>query len=88
MPEYDPTQPPAQATPDLTPETPTKEPAFDTWPDNPVLPAQYGGPPPSREYETAGGPSQRARPARAVPPPPDAPAPMTPTDPPPGTKPN
>jgi hypothetical protein len=75
-------------TDDLTDAEVGRDNATDTlhsWPSSNVLPDQYAGAVPSREFETAPlGGGHRGSPVPAVPPPADAPAPEKSIAPPPG----
>ena len=88
MPEHNPFRPIVPATPDLRPDTPTGEPRGSSWAANPMLPAQYDGPTPDREYDAGASAghvaTRRASPVPAVPPPTERPG-QAPIDPPPST---
>ncbi len=85
--QYDPTNYPAAMTDDLTDSEVGRDSASETltaWPSSEVIPDQYSGAVPSREWETVAGPTHKAQPVPAVPPAADMPAPLTSIAPPPG----
>ena len=62
--QFDPTNYPREAAPDLTDSEVGRDSNTETlkaWPSTNLVPDQYAGPVPSREFETAGAPGPRRR---------------------------
>jgi hypothetical protein len=78
MPEYDQTNYPKPTTDDLTDAETGRDSSprpMARWPSSNVVPDPYAGPPPSREFETSGGPRHAGRPVPDAAPPTERPGP-------------